>query len=301
MITALAVLALAVTGNIVSEVRSAVDRDDFARAEREIASYRNRWGVTPEMAEAASWIARGALRAGQLDKADAWAAQTRRLVLGQLRARKLDADRRLPIALGASIEVHAQALAKRGERDQALAFLNQELRAWRATSIATRIQKNINLLGLEGKPAPPIEVSPWLGAQPEPLERLKGRPVLLFFWAHWCGDCKAEVPVLARIASSYGPRGLVLIGPTQRYGYVAGGDDAPPDKETSYIDDVRKEYYSPLGSMPVPVSEANFRNYGASTTPTLVLLDRRGIVRLYHPGRMEFNELAAQVDRVLAN
>ena len=43
------------------------------------------------------------------------------------------------------------------------------------------------------------------------------------------------------------------------------------------------------------MSEENFRRYGASTTPTLVLVDRAGIVRLYHPGAMSYEELRARV------
>ena len=50
-----------------------------------------------------------------------------------------------------------------------------------------------------------------------------------------------------------------------------------------------------LGAMPVPVSAQNFLIYGCSTTPTLVLIDRSGIVRLYHPGAMTYEELAAML------
>jgi thioredoxin-related protein len=48
------------------------------------------------------------------------------------------------------------------------------------------------------------------------------------------------------------------------------------------------------------VSEENFRRYGASTTPTLVLIDRAGIVRLYHPGAMTYEELRARVQSIIA-
>jgi thioredoxin-related protein len=51
--------------------------------------------------------------------------------------------------------------------------------------------------------------------------------------------------------------------------------------------------------MPVPVSEENFKVYGASTTPTLVLIDRRGVVRLYHPGNLSYEELAAKLESIL--
>ena len=48
-----------------------------------------------------------------------------------------------------------------------------------------------------------------------------------------------------------------------------------------------------------PVSEENFKNYGASTTPTLVLIDRQGLVRMYHPGQMPYEELAPRIEAVL--
>ncbi len=127
----------------------------------------------------------------------------------------------------------------------------------------------------------------------------KDKPVLLFFWAHWCGDCKSESPILARLKQEFGPRGLALIAPTQKYGYVAGGENATPEVELAYIEEVRKRFYPELNDVPAPVSEENFRNYGASTTPTLVLVDRAGIVRMYHPGNLTYAELRARVESVL--
>jgi len=284
--------ALTAAGQIINDVREAIDDKNFTRAERLIQAYRAKTGIDSQMIEALSWLARAELDVKQYDAADRDASSTRKLAVAELAKRKLDDDRYLPIALGASIEVHAQVLAARGERAEALAFLRRELAAYRSTSMASRIQKNINLLTLEGKPAPPLEMTEWLGARPVPLAHLKGHPVLLFFWAHWCGDCKADVPELARLLAQYRSRGLILIGPTQHYGYAAGGEEATRQQESRYIDEVRRQYYSPLGDMSVPVSEANFKNYGASTTPTLVLIDRSGIVRLYHPGAMSYLQLA---------
>jgi len=47
------------------------------------------------------------------------------------------------------------------------------------------------------------------------------------------------------------------------------------------------------------VSEENFRVYGVSTTPTVVLIDRHGVVRLYNPGRISYEQLAAKVQPLL--
>jgi len=293
---------LAVTAaaqDIVGDVRAAIAQNNLTLGQSLVQSYKAAHGVTPEMIEAVSWLGRGALAAKQPDRADAYAAQTRKLALEQLSHRKLDAEPHLPLALGASIEVQAQVMADRGERVEAVAFLRGELKTYWMTSIRARIQKNIHLLSLEGKPAPALDVRNWLGHRPVPLEQLRGKPLVLFFWAHWCSDCKRVAPDLARLASDYASKGLLVIGPTQHYGYVAGGEDASPPQETAYIDSVRKEFYAALIGMPAPVSEENFRNYGASTTPTLVFVDRKGIVRLYHPGAMTYAAMAAGVKTIL--
>ena len=218
-----------------------------------------------------------------------------------LTAMKLDDDPWLPTAVGAAIEVHAQVLAARGERAEALAYLREQLKAHAATSLPERIRKNMNLLTLEGKPAPELDRAQWVGAvRPPSLAGLRGRPVLLFFWAHWCSDCKAEVGIVADLRKTFAAQRLAVIGPTRLYGYVQGGEEAPPERERQYIEQVRGQFYRPLADMPAPLSAANFVNYGASSTPTLVLIDRAGVVRWYHPGSATASELTERIRQLAA-
>jgi thiol-disulfide isomerase/thioredoxin len=296
MWTPLALGALLVVASVVNDVRTLAARQDFAAAERAVRAYQAQNGATAEVAAALSWLARGELAAGRLDAADAHAAEARRMA-GQLPGAQVpDRDPRLATAIGAAIEVHAQVLAARGERAQATAYLRSELAAFGKTGLAERIEKNINLIALVGAPAPELDEANWLGPKPASLAALRGHPVLLFFWAHWCPDCKAEAAVIEQIARAYGAKGLVVIGPTRLYGYTAHGDAAAPADEMRYIDAVRQRFYAGLLKMAVPVSEASFLAYGASTTPTLVLVDPSGIVRYYHPGAVPAADLAARID-----
>lgn len=284
--------------SLIAEVRKAIAAKDEARAAQLLADFKKQHGVTSHFLAALSWRGRGALAAGQLDAAERHAEETLQLAAPLLR-RGVDQDADLPIAVGAGIEVLAQVQAQRGARSDAIAFLNAELQRYRGTSIEKRIQKNVNLLTLEGTEAPPLDLSEYLGAAPPPLAALKGKVVLLFFWAHWCSDCKAQAPILADLAARYASKGLVIVAPTQRFGYVAGGETASPDVEKRYIDEVRQRFYSVLEGQPIPISEANHRRYGVSSTPTLVLVDRTGIVRLYNPGRLPLEKLEPLVTQLL--
>lgn len=284
---------------VVTEVRAAIKAGDFAAATQKIEAQRGGRAWTPELLEALSWIGRGHLAAGNLDQAETTSLATYEQSTAMLKTRPLDQDGRLPIALGAAIEVMAQVQARRGARTEAIAFLQQEFRTHQRTTIAKRIQKNINLISLEGQPAPGLDLAEHLGPKPPSLESLKGKVVLLFFWAHWCSDCKQQGPILATLADKYRDRGLVVFAPTQRFGYVAGGKPASADEERRYIEEVRQQFYPVLNGQPVPLSESNHLRYGVSSTPTLVLVDRKGIVRLYNPGRLPLEQLEPKVKALL--
>jgi thiol-disulfide isomerase/thioredoxin len=286
---------------IISDVRAALKSNDFATAASILSSYRSAKGITPEFLEAHSWVARAALGAKQLEAADRYARETYQMASAMLKTRALDQEPRLPIALGAAIEVLGQIDVARGARTEAVAYLQGELRTYKSTSIAKRIQKNINLAILEGQPAPALDLSESLGPKPTALTTLKGKVVLMFFWAHWCSDCKQQGPIIGELLRKYRDNGLVVVAPTQRFGYVAGGKDAPPAEEARHIEQVRRQYYPDLASHPIPLSVANHTRYGVSSTPTLVLLDRNGIVRMYNPGRLPIEELEPRVRALLGS
>ena len=273
---------------IVADVRAAIAKKDLTGGDQLLAKFRQANGTTPEALEALSWLGRGALAAGDNESALRYSQDTRKLVLAMLPTHPLASDVHLQTALGAAIETEGKAMVAAGQRAGGVLFLRQQLEKYRATPIRGRIQKNINLLSLEGQPAPPLTAKEHLGA---PMPNMKGHPVILFFWAHWCPDCKAEAPIIASLLDQYRDRGLLVVGPTRHYGYAEKGVDATPAEELAHIEKVRQQYYGMIKDMAVPVSDEDALGYGMDATPTLVLVDRLGKVALYHPGQMTREEL----------
>ena len=274
---------------LVDDVKNAAARNDFAAAQALLQRARAAQGETPETILALSWMARAALGLRLYQQAETYARDAYQKSAALLKTRPLDREPNLPTALGAAIEVQAMTLAAQGQRTEAVAYLEEQRKLYASTSIVARIQKNINLLSLVGKPAPPLRAA----------SLPAGQPAVLFFWAHWCPDCRAEAPLLAALKSEFAPKGLAFIGITQKYGYIGGGDAASPSVELRYIEAIRQRYYSQIVAAPAAVSEDAFRGYGVSTTPTLTMVDRHGIVRVYHPGAMTQPELRAAIQTLV--
>jgi peroxiredoxin len=199
----------------------------------------------------------------------------------------------------AAIETRASVMLEQGARSEAVHFLQTELAVYRGTPIHDRIEGLVDRMSLEGRPAPRLETRLRVGPRAPSMADLKGKVVLLFFWAHWCVECKAESPTVGKLLDKYRSQGVAIVAPTVRYGYVEGGRPAPPDKELRYIIHVRDTRYGFLRKEPVPVSEANYKEYGVTTVPMHVLVDQQGVIRLYQPGRMTEEELDAAIKKLL--
>jgi cytochrome c biogenesis protein CcmG/thiol:disulfide interchange protein DsbE len=114
------------------------------------------------------------------------------------------------------------------------------------------------------------------------LNDLKGRPVILDFWASWCGPCAIEAPVLDRLSRRYEKRGVVVLG-------VNVSD--PPQIIKAYA--AQKGLSYPM----VADSGSEVSNgYGVSKLPSLVIIDKQGKVSAFFTGVVD----EASLDEALA-
>lgn len=290
----LAVLALTAhaAGELVRVVRNKLSAGDLYSGAQAVEDYKREHGVDAEYLDALGWLARGAEMLNQPDAAAAYVAELRR----EIREEKEE----WLAPLGAAIEVEGKLHAAREGRGAALNFLESEFARAKNISLRSRIRRTINLLSLEGRPAPELNVSDFVGAKPSSFAALKGKPVLLFLWAHWCGDCRAEATTLARVTEKYRAQGLVVMAPTRYYGTGAQNKTATPEEEKQQIEKVWKESYAGLESVPVVIDTEAMIRYGVSATPTFALIDRKGMVRFYSPTRLSEAELSRRIETVLS-
>jgi len=67
---------------------------------------------------------------------------------------------------------------------------------------------------LVGKSAPEIAASEWLNSKPMSLKALKGKVVVVEFWATWCRPCRASIPHLNEMFARYGKKGVAFVSLT---------------------------------------------------------------------------------------
>lgn len=117
-----------------------------------------------------------------------------------------------------------------------------------------------------GSAAPPLHLSPYRNQVPTDLA--DGKPHLLFFWATWCGICKAAVPELLAFEQE---RGAQVIAVT--------------DETAKQLDPFFQSWSKPFPDLvATDAYRRDFVAYGVSGTPTFVLIDGNGVVTEYVTG-----------------
>ncbi|HVT58214.1 MAG TPA: TlpA disulfide reductase family protein [Thermoanaerobaculia bacterium] len=276
--------------DLVRIVRFKLSAADLASAEAWTDDWRRDFGSDATWIDARAWLARGAWMLGEKDRALVFAAEVRAAIA--------EPSPETLTALGAAIEVEGRILAERQGAAAGVRFFHDAEKLSTDPAFRSRLWKNVNRLELVGQPAPPWSVAEHVGTVPPTLASLRGRPVLLFLWAAGCGDCRASAPTVAEVRARFGPRGLSVVAPTRLWGFEHDGVKATPAEERAEISRVLREEYK-MADLPVPVDADALVRYGASATPTFVLIDTRGIVRLFAPTRMTYAALAAAIEPLL--
>jgi len=116
------------------------------------------------------------------------------------------------------------------------------------------------------------------------LSDLRGKVVVLNFWATWCPPCRREVPNLQAVHNEYGPRGVVVLA---------------VDVQES-LDTVGKFAMDNGITFNVWLDEDGWAStvYGVRSLPTTFFIDRQGVIRSIHFGAMSREQISAQLEKM---
>lgn len=166
-----------------------------------------------------------------------------------------------------------------------------------ADSMARSLESELKRAELIGQKALPLQADIFVNGESITDEELKGKVVLLDFWAVWCGPCIATFPHLREWQDKYADQGLVIIGVTNYYKYdwddenkrIKSDKELTPENEQKALVRFAEHHNLKHRFMVTPSGSSFSRDYAVTGIPQAVLIDKEGNIRMIKVGSGEAN------------
>src|SRR5580704_7495896 len=155
---------------------------------------------------------------------------------------------------------------------------------WQGLSNSRAVRAASLLPQPERKMAPDFDLNDASG-NPVRISALKGKVVLLNFWATWCGGCQVEIPWFTEFAGKYRDGGLAVVGISM--------DDDGWKSVKPYIRSKKVNYPIVIGNEDVG------KRFGLNSMPMTLMIDRAGRVAAIHVGLVGKGDYVAEIEALL--
>lgn len=181
--------------------------------------------------------------------------------------------------------------------------------------LKSSIMREVERARLIGQPAKDFadfaESNRFVAMEAKSLAELKGKVVLLDFWAVWCGPCIATFPHLKEWHEQYSEKGLVIIGSTTFYNFAwndetgkaaRSQDEVSAESELQMLEKFRESYGLHHGFLVTDKSVDYGDSFMVSGIPQAVLIDKEGKIQMIRVGSGEQNarDLHDKIEELLA-